>query len=115
MLACLAGNGSRELEHFIYIIITIWFSILALGCVNLVLICITGNQRFKLVHFGCFAGYAAAVLFVRYGAELLNLGFAPTLILGVCIPIAVIYHFLYLLWKRDKLRSKQDADRNEGA
>jgi hypothetical protein len=115
LFACLAGNGSRELEHLLYVIIAIWFSILALACVNLVLICITGNRRFKMIHLTYFTGYASAALYMRYGAELFSLPFVPTMILGVSIPIAVIYHFFYLLWKRDRLHSKEDGGTNNDA
>ena len=105
IFACFAGNGGGQIRTILYVFITIGYAILALGCVNLVLVCITGNLRFKVVNFAWFAGYAAAVLLMRFDSEFFDSTpdrYALFVLLIMSVPIAVIWHFIHLLRARKR-------------
>jgi hypothetical protein len=106
ILACMAGSDDREVDALIYAFIGVLIAILSLGCINFVLICITGDWRFKAAHFGWFVGYTFAVIILHFGPEVFGQTFALTMILALCVPIAVISQFVFLLRARRRFRSR---------
>ena len=103
MFACFAGSHSRELETIIFVVVGSWIVTLALGCANFVLICLTGDRRFKAAHFTCFAAYGAAASAMSFGL-LPDGAIILALAIGFGVPAAVIVHFVTLIYARRRTR-----------
>ncbi len=109
MFACFAGNRPPELDAIIYVIVGTWITALALGCINFILICLTGDRRFKTVHFSSFAVYAAATaaMYFRLIPDALIFLFW---VIGLGVPPVAIAHFVVLLRARRRFHNGKAED-----